>query len=115
VSLQIEGVVEAFAAERAEVALRVAVTLHVAVEQPLQGEHLGAEPALELGWIVLRPGRGELLQTRGLNGVIGQRVLDAIASVDDLQRGVWRQAELKKIKLDYTFRFRHANLQRFLL
>jgi len=51
VSLQIEGVVEAFAAEGAEVTLAVAVTLHVTVQKSLQGEDLGAYPALELGWI----------------------------------------------------------------
>lgn len=43
VPLQIEGVIEALAAEGAEVPLHVAVTLHVAVEQPLQREALGAE------------------------------------------------------------------------
>ena len=48
-SLQVEGVVEPFAAEGAEVALAVAVTLHVAVEEPLEAEHLGADAALELG------------------------------------------------------------------
>ena len=49
VPLQVKGVVEAFAAEGAEVSLGVAVALHVAVEEPLEAEHLGADAALELG------------------------------------------------------------------
>ena len=48
VSLQVEGVIEAFPTEGAEVPLDVAVTLHVPVEQPLEGEGLGAHAALEL-------------------------------------------------------------------
>ena len=50
-SFQVKGVVETFSAEGAQVTLAVAVTLHVPVEKPLQGEHLGANPALELGRI----------------------------------------------------------------
>ena len=51
VSFQIECVIESFSAESAQVSFAVAVTLHVPVEKPLQGEHLGANPALELGRI----------------------------------------------------------------
>lgn len=42
VSFQIERVVESLAAERAQVSLHIAVTLHVPVEQPLETETLRA-------------------------------------------------------------------------
>jgi len=54
--LEVECVVEALAAEGAEVPLDVAVALHVPVEQPLQGERLGADPAAEPVGRVVRAG-----------------------------------------------------------
>ena len=54
VPLEVEGVVEALAAEGAQVALDVRVALHVPVEQPLQREHLLADPASELVVLGLR-------------------------------------------------------------
>ena len=45
VSLQVEGVVEALAAEGAEIAFDVRVTLHVPVQQSQQAELLGTESA----------------------------------------------------------------------
>ena len=53
-TLQIEGVVESFTAECAQITFAVTVTLHVTVEKALKGEHLGADPALELGRIGFR-------------------------------------------------------------
>ena len=47
-SFQVESVVESFAAEGTQIALDVRVTLHVSVQQPLQGETLGAQAADEL-------------------------------------------------------------------
>jgi hypothetical protein len=43
VSLQVECVVEAFAAERAQIPLHVRVTFHVPVEQSLEHKRLGAD------------------------------------------------------------------------
>lgn len=48
-SLQVERVVETFAAERAQVSLDVAVAFHVSVQQTLQVESLGAQVTAELG------------------------------------------------------------------
>ena len=45
VPLEVEGVVEALATEGAEVALHVAVALHVTVKQSLQAKGLRADPA----------------------------------------------------------------------
>ena len=44
VPLEVEGVVEALAAESAEVALHVAVALHVPVQQALQAKRLRTDP-----------------------------------------------------------------------
>ncbi len=52
VSFQIEGVVKAFAAEGAQVALDVRMAFHVPIQEPLQGETLGAESAGEFGRVV---------------------------------------------------------------
>ena len=43
--LKVEGVVEAFAAESAEVSFHVAVALHVAVQQSLEAKVLAADAA----------------------------------------------------------------------
>lgn len=47
VSLQVERVVETFAAERAQVPFDIAVTFHVSVQQTLQIERLRAQVAAE--------------------------------------------------------------------
>lgn len=52
VSFQVEGVVETFTTEGAQVALDVRMTLHVSVEKPLEGEGLGTEAAGEFRRIV---------------------------------------------------------------
>ena len=94
VSLQVECVIEAFAAEGTEVALDIAVAFHVSVEKALQAESLLADLALELAVLLgldglhlvgLRPGRQ----------VHGQRVLDPMTTVDQFQRGVNGNSELK--------------------
>lgn len=59
VTLQVERVVEALAAERAQVPLDVRVTLHVPVQQPLQIERFAADATDELIRIVrIGHGRG---------------------------------------------------------
>ena len=55
VPLQVERVVEPLAAEGAQVALDVRVTLDVAVEQTLQREHLVTHPTHELVVFSLDP------------------------------------------------------------
>ena len=64
VTLQIEGVVESFTTECAQITFAVTVTLHVTVEKALKGEHLGADPALELGRIGFRTYGREFLGDR---------------------------------------------------
>ena len=95
-TLQIEGVIESFSAEGAKVSLCVTVTLHVTVEEPLEGEDLGTKTALELGRIHVVAGHRHLFNPTSLHGISGQRVLDAITSVDDLKRSVWWQTKLKR-------------------
>jgi len=90
VPLQIEGVVESLAAECTEVALGVTVTLHVPVQQPLQSEPFAANSAGELVGVRLRPDGGQLLDP--VRGVRHHRVLDPVATVDQLQRRVFRDS-----------------------
>ena len=67
VPLQVEGVVEALAAEGAEVALDVRVALHVPVQQAQQVELLGAEPAhVGLRVLLADCGRENMTVTSGL-------------------------------------------------
>jgi len=94
VALQVKGVIEALSAEGAEIALGVAVALHVPVQQSLQGELLGAYPALELGRVRVGPHRGQLLLCLD-HPVRRQRVLESVAAVDQLDGGVRRNAELR--------------------
>lgn len=51
VTLQIEGVVEAFAAESAQIAFDFRVTLHVAIQQALQRERFQANATNEFGTV----------------------------------------------------------------
>lgn len=53
VSLQVERVVETLAAERAQITLYVAVTLHVTIQQSLQAEGFAAHATREAAWIVV--------------------------------------------------------------
>jgi len=96
VTLQIKGVVESFSTEGAKVSLRVTVALHVTVEEPLKGEDLGTETALELGWIHIGAGQWHLFNPASVHRISGKRVLDSVTSVDDLKRSVWWQAKLKR-------------------
>lgn len=47
VTFQVEGIVEAFATECAQVTLHIAVTLHVAIQQTLETEGLAAHFACQ--------------------------------------------------------------------
>lgn len=52
VSLQVKGVIETLAAERAEVSLHVGMTFHMPVQKPLQGEVFRADTAHKLCWVI---------------------------------------------------------------
>jgi hypothetical protein len=52
VSFQIKGVIETLPAEGAKVALDVRMAFHVPIQQPLEGETLGAKTAGEFVGIV---------------------------------------------------------------
>lgn len=65
-SLEVEGVVEALAAEGAEVALHVAVALHVPVEEPLEGEALCAQVTREARRLAILLEAGSHLQEKTL-------------------------------------------------
>ena len=54
VSLQVKRIIEPFAAERTQVPLRVAVTLHVTVQEPLQRESLAAHATRQLARVRFR-------------------------------------------------------------
>ena len=94
VALQVERVVEALSAEGAEIPLGVTVALHVAVQQSLQSELLGACSALELGRVRVWPHRGQLLLCLDEGPVGRHGVLESVAAVDQLDWHVGRDAEL---------------------
>lgn len=48
VALKVKGVIETFATESAQVTLDIRVALHMAVEESLEGERLGAHATHEL-------------------------------------------------------------------
>jgi len=97
VPFQVKSVVEPFATEGAEVALDVTVTLHVTVQESLEAEGLGAEVAGKAGAVPQRLRVLGLLPLGPRHAVrhllVGQRVLDTVSSVDELQRDVSRQAK----------------------
>lgn len=84
VSLQIEGVVESFPTESAEISLGVTVTLHVSVEKPLEGETFPTNPAGKLAGVGFTPDRWQLLHFFLLRNVAHHGVLDTVASVNNL-------------------------------
>jgi len=84
VSLQIEGVVESFPTESAEISLGVTVTLHVSVEKSLEAETLPTNPAGKLARVGFTPDGWQLLHLFLLRNVAHHGVLDAMASVDNL-------------------------------
>ena len=94
VSFQVEGVVEALSTEGTKIAFHVTVALHVSVEEALQAETLLADFALELA-VLLGPHRLRLLGLRTSGQVECQRVFDPVPSVDQFQRGVNGNSELK--------------------
>lgn len=53
VALKVKGVVETFATEGAQVTLDIRVALHMAVEESLEAECLGAHATHELAAVVI--------------------------------------------------------------
>lgn len=102
--LQVERVVEALAAERAQIAFDVRMAFHVPIEQPLQRERLRADDAGEFVRIVV----GDRLRRRLFVGVVGgvpagtagqhvvegERIFEAMAAVDELQLDFGGKAQL---------------------
>ena len=91
VSFQIESIVETFDAERAQVTLLVAVTLEVAIQQPLQTESLGADGAGELGRLRV----AARLRLRNFYGIVflnerhsllaDERILESVTAVYEFE------------------------------
>lgn len=106
VSLQIECIVESFAAERAQIAFDIRMTFHVAVEQSLQLEWFWALSTLEFAifrWTISRwiLAAGRLFVIIGtnamaLNGINSQRILETMTTIHKLQLYFWRQSQLLK-------------------
>ena len=57
VPLEVKGVIKALSAKGAKVALDIAVTLHMAIEEALELESLGADATLVEGRVALRSQR----------------------------------------------------------
>ena len=70
------------------------MAFHVSVEKALQAEALLADLALELA-VLLRLDGLDLLRLWPGRQVHGQRVLDPMTTVDQLQRGVNGNSKLK--------------------
>lgn len=93
VSLQIERVIESFATERAQIAFDVRMALHVPIQQSLQRERFRADVAGELVRIVVSDrcllvfvgGAGAAATTSAQHMIEGEWVLEAMATVDELQ------------------------------
>lgn len=105
VSLQVEGIVESFAAERAQVPLHVRVTFHVTVQQTLKCEVFRADATHEFAALVLG-GRGScrrrlldrdvlvLFADATRNILDSQRILNPMTSIDELQLDLGWESQL---------------------
>jgi hypothetical protein len=107
VTLQIERIVESFAAKSAEIAFHVRMTLEVSIQQTNQSKLLVANAATKR--IVSARGAARHFGDRS-RLVAEQRVLDAMTSVHKFERidGAFRQAE----SLDQVFDRRNERLKR---
>ena len=95
VAFQIIGVVESLAAEGAKVALDVAVTFHVSIQESLQTETLLADLALEFAVLLALHWRLHLFWLRACGQVESKGVLDPMAAVGEFRGGVRRNPNLK--------------------
>lgn len=99
VPLQIERIIEAFPAERAQIPLHIRMTLHVSVEQTLQRKRLIAHSTTEMRLAILRCNRRHfrlVITPRALSQrlLIRQRILDTVAAVHELQLHLGGQLQL---------------------
>ena len=94
VTFQIKGIIKTFSTKSTQISLCITVTLHVPVEQALQGEGLAAHTARHLVGVVFRSDGRQLFNS--VRGVAGHRVLDAVTAVDQLQWCVFRYSKLNK-------------------
>lgn len=106
VPLQVERVVESFATKSAQIPFDVRVALHVPIEQPLQRERLRADVAGEFVRVIVGDRHRRLLvvvvgsatAAAAQHMVERQRVLEAVATVDELQLDFGGQAQLEDTK-----------------
>ena len=68
------------------------------VQQTLQSEQFAADAACILGGVRLGPQRRHLLSPNELGLVSGHGVLDTESTIDQLHRGVMRDAKLESAK-----------------
>ena len=95
VTFQIKGVIETLPAECAQVPLGVAMTLHVAVQQPLQCESLGTDPTCKLGRISFRSDWRELF-FRFRGWICHHRVFHSMTTINQLNRSIRWDSKLRK-------------------
>ena len=108
-SLQIKGVIEAFATKGTEIPLGITVTLHVPIQKPLQAEDFRAQAALKLGRVAFRSGWRQL-DLRNLYLWIGaQRIFDSMSTIDEFNGCIrwntqlqWKNHMVKK-PADFKF------------
>lgn len=101
VSLKVKSIVESLSAKRAKVPLDVRMAFHMSIKQTLQRKTLVAHSAAEMRLAIFsRYGShfGLFLRPRSLpHGLlVGQRILDAVASVHEFQLHLRRKAQLQE-------------------
>ena len=80
VTFQVKGIIKSFATESTQISLCITMTLHVPVQEALQGECLAAHTARHLVRVVLGADGRQLLNS--VRRVTRHRVLDAVTAVD---------------------------------
>ena len=94
VSLQIKSVIESLATEGAEVALGVAVALHVPVEQTLEAECFATHSAGKLAGVSFTSQWGKFLHFFLFWDICNHWILDAMTSIDQFKRSISRDSKL---------------------
>lgn len=100
VSLQVERVVESFAAERAQIALDVRMAFHVPIEQSLQRKRLGADVAGELVRVVVGDRNRRFFAVVTASAATAQhmvereRILESVSAIDEFQLNLGGQSQL---------------------
>lgn len=108
-TLQIKRIVEAFAAERAQISLDVRVTFHMSVEQSLQCERFAANLTCELVRIIVGNRLGRFLFAVTVTMSVAQRIveceriLEAMTAIDELELNLGWKTQLLEIILNVTY------------